>query len=574
MLEVHQLIGSLTGVEHFFEGKGESTVVAMQRLKLQEVHKFQDMLFQRGETLAKLPVRMSLAGVAATKESDGFVSAILMLGKFRCQELHTENIAHSWRMQKDRGGDLTEVENVDRRWQRWLSVQESIYKFASFTVTVLNCSGTPHWPDSVDDRNALAHTLQYAHHLEKDDKLLVAGLSENQDTRIEGFAATHLRNGLYLVRAAGAAELRFEGRVRAGYAFDIKGASVLYRTLPPSPGVKLYSFNVQNPYTHDIEFADESQNLQVSKATCFKPYVRAAVARVADYVIQETEKSFGTLNCVVWAIQEASDEFVFAVFDAATVHRLPLRIYSQSKERDDCLLVFGKERGVEVAATLDVGERGTGETGEEADNTSEPPLMTLSMARSGCCLHVAACHLYVKKNRVTIVEDVFRHWRLPAPSPCEIVAIMGDFNLKRAFWRQNWIWKDGAWEQQAEPHGEEPVTLLKHVRLNEEHKATEQDELPSPNDHIFLYSRDGADASGFRIVDATGEAWLSFKAATFDAENEERMNRIFSELEQCLRRTDTHLSDIVRGTWPMSDHCPLAVRLSPATHTVSQRKMH
>jgi len=553
---------------------GECVVVAMQRLKLQDVHEFQDMLFQRRETLEKLPVRMSLAGVAAAKDSDGFISAILMLGKLRCQELHTENIVHSWRMRKGEGGDLAEVESVNRRWQRWLSVQESIYKFASFTVTVLNCSGTPIWPDSVDDEGALAHTLQYAHYLEKDDKLVVAGLSANQNTRIEGFAVSNLGEGLYLVQAAGAAELTFEGRARRGYAaLDIRGASIPYPKQPPSQGVKLYSFNVQSPYTHEIEFSDESEGLRVDKEPCFKPYVRVAVARVADYVIQETEESFGALNCVVWAVQEASEEFMFAVLDTATVRKLPLRIYSQSKERDDCLLIFGKERGVEVVATLDVGEDRTAETGAEAQDTSEPPLMTLSMARLSCCLHVAACHLYVKKNRVTIVEDVFHHWSLPRPFGCEILAIMGDFNLKREFWRQNWIWKDGAWEQQAKPQGEEPVTLLKHVTLNEEHKAAEHEELPSPNDHIFLYSRDGGGA-GFRIVDATGEAWLSFKAATFNAENKERMKRVLFELERCLRRTGTHVSDIVKDTWPMSDHCPLAVRLSPATHPMIQRIMH
>lgn len=535
-----------------------------------EAYDLQDSFFKDSSaSIPFWPARITTAGLdeLSRGESDS-ASAIASFKELGGNESHTLNIIHEYRVRRNERGDMSLVGKWNYAEQS-LSVQEAVYAFEGRSVTVLACRAKPKWPKMLSDPECLKMILDYCHALRSEDVLVVYGLQGLQRRKCLKplkYEALELPSGGLVL---------YHDRTRSPPTIEDGMVNLLCKRieplkLPQMPSAVIFTFNIQNPYTHEFDVlkGKEGEKLSLGEYTTderIKPYVDDNSKILAGHIISQTLSALPRCSQVVWAIQEASDEFVLAMQEKAQADRLPLRLYNQLAARDDCLLVFSREQGIEVVATLDIGLDDTRAETENYDWSQQPPLMTLSMLREGLIVHLAACHLYVpieekgRTRRTTVVQDVLLHWHLPQPPPGnqydEAIVVLGDFNLKENFWWQRWD-EDGT--SLEEPHG--TAAFKKHVwvTLGEKHKLSEQDELTSPNDHIFVYTREGDDDRALKVADVTSQYRAAFK------EEKAMTDGALSALSRAFfqRPDQRSLDETEVQTWSVSDHAPLAVSIS------------
>ena len=562
------------GVSPWLSDKTEdSSVILVKFWKTAgEVYDLQDSLFKdpiSGRPFG--PTRITSAGLdELSRKKSASASSIISFKGLGGHESHTLNIIHEYRARRDERGELNLVGNWNYMEQS-VSVQEAVYAFEGRSVTVLACRAKPDWPEMLSDPDCLKNILDYCHALRSEVVLVVYGLLGQ---RLEclyplGYVALEVPSGGLVL---------YHNMARSPPTIEDGMVNLLCKRIEPlehpqMSGTVILTFNIQNPYTHEFDVlkGKKGEKLSLGQYTTDKrirPYVDDNSKILAGHIISQTLSALSRCSHVVWAIQEAGDEFVLAMQEKAQADGLPLRLHSQPATRDDCILVFSRERGIEVVATLDIGLDDTRAETENHDWSQQPPLMTLSMLREELIVHLAACHLYVpieqkgRTRRTTVVQDVLLHWHLPPPPPGnqydEAIVVLGDFNLKENFWWQRW-YEDGT--SLEEPHG--TAAFKKHVwvTLGERHKLSEQDELTSPNDHIFVYTREGDDDRALEVADVTRQYRAAFKkekAMTAGALS--ALSRAFFQRPDKRSLDETELE-----TWPVSDHAPLAVSISSRT---------
>lgn len=562
------------GIASWLESKtvNSSVILATSWKTAGEAYDLQDSFFKNSSaSIPFCPARITTAGLDELSRGESYsASAIASFKELGGHESHTLNIIHEYRARRNERGDVSLVGKWNYAEQS-LSVQEAVYAFEGRSVTVLACRAKPKWPEMLSDPACLQMILDYCHALRSEDVLVVYGL---QGQRLEcldplGYVALELPSGGLVL---------YHNMTRSPPTIEDGMVNLLCKRIEPlehpqMPGAVIFTFNIQNPYTHEFDVlkGKKGEKLSLGQYTTDKrirPYVDDNSKILAGHIISQTLSALSRCSHVVWAIQEASDEFVLAMQEEAQADGLPLRLYSQPATRDDCILVFSRERGIEVVATLDIGLDDTRAETENYDWSQQPPLMTLSMLREELIVHLAACHLYVpieqkgRTRRTTVVQDVLLHWHLPPPPPGnqydEAIVVLGDFNLKENFWWQRW-YEDGT--SLEEPHG--TAAFKKHVwvTLGERHKLSEQDELTSPNDHIFVYTREGDDDRALEVEDVTREYRAAFKnEAAMTAGALSALSRAFFQ-----RPDKRSLDETEVATWPVSDHAPLAVSISSRT---------
>lgn len=561
-----------------------SVILARTELTAQDVYYFQDNLFQDPAGFEHLlPIRITTAGLDSLSSGESLsASSIMSFGEVSCTESHTLNIIYSPRAIKDQHGQVSLIApwRWQREWQRYLSVQEAVYAFRERTVTVLVCSAKPAWPDVLSDGRCLGEILRYCHALAPGDVLVVYGLKTGQhldDLPQRGLEAKQLPSGGLVLYRIGEEPPKVD---QGTLTID----SQEYKPLPAGrPGAMILTFNIQNPYTHEFELhggrRQETLNLMdYSDDARIGAYIAEVSEVQAKYIAKQTKRALSRYSRVVWAIQEASDEFILAMQRHARARSLPLRLFSQPAQRDDCILVFSAQEGVEVVASLDIGLDIT-RSEPQRSMSHQPPLLTLSMIRQELCIHLAACHLFVphedrgKSKRTTVVQDVLRQWHLPLRgehAACvEAIVVLGDFNLKPYFWSNRYYEDEGFYLEA--PHGQEPFTERLWISLHDKHKISSADELEgsSANDHLFVYTRtDEPLSANLKVEDKTKQVRREFRDERFPALEEPLQALSNALLSHTHKRIDTsQLSE-----WGISDHCPLAVTVVNGPHRAQATK--
>lgn len=516
--------------------------------------------------------RITTAGLDELSRRESIsASSIISFKELGGHESHTLNILHEYRTRR---GEEGEMRRLVRKWdllEQSLSVQEAVYAFEGRSITVLACRAKPGLQSMPSEPRFLYRILFYCHALRTEDVLVVYGLKGQTLSFLQdwGYVGLELLSGGLVL---------YHEQARTPPTIEDDMVTLLCERVEPSehpqaPGAVIFTFNIQSPYTHEFDVleGEEGEKLSLgrhSENERIRAYVDQNSKLLAEHIVRQTVSALSRYSHVVWAIQEASDEFVLEMQEKAQARRLPLRLYSQPATRDDCILVFSRERGIEVVATLDIGLDDTRAKTENYEWSNQPPLMTLSMLREELIVNLAACHLYVpneergKTRRTTVVQDVLHHWHLPPPPRkernqyAEAIVVLGDFNLKENFWWQRWYDDKTSLE---EPHGTAAFEKRLWVTLGEEHKLSEEDEITSPNDHIFVYARNGHDHRSLKVKDVTKKYRAAFtkeKAATDGAVA--ALSRAFFQ-----RPDKRSLDETEVQTWTISDHAPLAVVIVP-----------